>query len=459
MKSSRFLILPMCLGLLFLVSVGVPSKPIDAQENTPSFWFWATAPDGIVAYNPDGQVNLLVESLQFLNATLSGYRFGPDSALLQDDENFYWVTSDSARKFSIDWRIGDYNLQPTDFRPPYVLMSAPQTAVASVILNLRNFQVTALSGNAILPRFLPDGETLRYITYQRENSQIVGTTLWEINLATGYQTILHEHAGRPNVMYSTPDGLQWWLVYNFNVNDPTAAEVFTIGDPNPEYTEWMAAGTAYVIGEWLFHSPPCPAQCATEILSLTSSSPLRYEVPYSLYWPTSFHHFSDDSIWLHSYSDAIFQDTNGKIFELGNIRWITGSLFSEDGRWAVAGSPTWETINVWYLPYREVMFELPRDSFDTNVQFFDNTVFVTIPEQSYQPRKFPPLIAWRDYDSPNGGMSVRLPDLPGTFFQAISDGNVLYVAPEHGIYLYSASQNTLTELVPQAQPIILNELQ
>jgi hypothetical protein len=458
MKIFRFLILPLCLGLL-LMGVSAKITPIDAQEATT--WFWATTPDGIVAYNPDGQVNLLVESLQFLNATLSGYRFGPDSALLQDDENFYWVTSDSARKFSIDWRIGDYSLQPTDFRSPYVLMSTPQTTVASVILNLRNFRVTPLAGNAILPRYLPDGETLRYITYQRENSQIIGTTLWEIDLATGYQTILHEHAGRPNVMYSTPDGLQWWLVYNFRPSDPTVAEVVTIGDPNPEYTEWIAAGTAHISDEWLFHVLPCPDQCTTEAYLLSQTPHLRFELPTNQVIFRNLYHFPDDSLWLSTYSKDILLDPTGKAIDLGEVR-----SFSRDGRWAVAYSPSNSFLefpyefHIWYLPYRAIMFELQIDWFIADIQFFENTVFVSVEDRDFIPEKYGShIVAWRDYDSPTGGANVTFPDLPGTFFQPVHDGNILYVAPEFGIYLYSASQNVLTELVPQAQPITLDELQ
>ncbi len=448
---------------LFALVAALSPTPTRAQDDPSTTWYWATTPEGLVAYTADGDVNLIFQEGVFLNVSLSGYRFANDSALLQKGEDFFWATSDSAQKFPIELNAAIHDLHPIDFNLPYLLMGSPQSSVTSIVLDIENFQAIPLSGNALIPRFLPDGQTLRYVTYQRENEQIVGTTLWEINLATGHQTVLHQHEGRPNTMYSSPNGSQWWFVYNFRLGDPSGAEVMTIGEPSSRYTQWIADNTAYIVDEWLFHDLPCPSQCATEVYLLTEEPNLRYQLSNSHYVPRSIYHFADDSLWLSGPSGVRLVDSGGKVFDLGQTAWgVRGPLFSNDGRWAISISHSVgyvefpRTLYIWYLPHRAIMFELQLE-WSAEVQFFGTTVLVIVDNRGYL--KGSAFVAWRNYDSPTGASSIALPDLLGTFFQPVANGNVLYFEAQSGIYLYAAAQNSLTELVPQGQPIIIQELE
>lgn len=435
--------------LCILISLSLAPAPSVAQAET--VWYWATTPEGLVAYTADGQVNPISTDPIFAGNDYFTARLADDTAILRGGGAFYLVTSETTQNLPIPPSV--LQLRPYSYRHPYVVLMETETILPAAVLNVETFEVVGLAGELPSPpRFLPDGVMLRYVGVEFTDGQFVSPTLYEQNLITGELIELLPLVDDGLVM-SSADGMYWW------VTDETGT-MQTIGDPDPQYTAWLQSDQAEVHGDWIWrHDPGCQTNCNLWGYSLVDGSTFTLTLPDLMSsFPDKIGFLPDGSIAFIGTTDMRrlwLQNPDGTLLELGEVDYMntTGEYFSPDGQWAVAAGRTAEgdmTIRLWDLPKREIVYEAPFSDFTYHV-FAGDTVALYYDGQArvlYSNGKAAAL----------DGYTSTLYQYPDNFFQVLSGGQAFYEHPDGGIYRFDAATESMTLLVPEGRRILINEL-
>lgn len=444
----RKLMLIACL-LLALVAALSPT-PTRAQHDPATVWYWATTPEGWVAYTLDGRMNLLLADPALIDGDFGGRRLTNQTALLGGQDEYYYATSETIKAFP-HTSVFEY-MTASEYRYPFLLRWATETPdIGGAVLNVETGETQRLRDGMLTspaPLFLSDGYMLRYVTIEETTYK---TTLWERDLFTGVDKMLLEYEGKSYIV-TIPNGEQWWMAYNYDSETGQFKDVMTYGDNiNHNFTELIlqSSGTVYD-NSYFAYDKSCVADCELRVYPLDriGIDSFTYQQPPSEFLPSDVHLFPDDSalyfagpatkggsIWL--------LETNGNNIQLG---WfdphVMGRLeYSEDGRWATALEPlengSYQYV-LWYLPRREKVFaaqlEHPQAVFQGDtVLIFENT------------REY--AVYWCGATE-----AVDLTQFPSNAFSILGDeGKLLYEALEGGIYLFDPKTYTSTLLVPNGR--------
>lgn len=438
--------------LVFLIITIVatpPPTPTTAQ--TEAVWYWATTPEGLVAYTADGQANLVYAGPDFYDTKYFAARLTNDTAILRGGDTFYRVTAETAQIIPLASSI--LRLRPYSYRHPYVVLMETETILPAAVLNVETLEVIGMAGELPnLPYFLADGTTLRYVGAELTNGQIVSSTLYQQNLVSSELIELMSIPINAQVINSS-DGMYWWVM------DETGT-MQTIGDPDPQYTEWLQAGQAEVHGDWLWHQDPaCNEDCTLDGYSLVDDTTFTLNLPDGMFnFPDTIGLFPDGSAIFIGTTDVRrmwLQNPDGTLLELGEVDYMNsvGDRFSADGQWAVAAGRTPEgdmTTRLWDLPKREIVFEAPFSDFTYHV-FAGDTVALYYDSQAR-------TLYWNGNAFRLDLYTSTLYQYPDNFFEVLSGGQALYEAPDGGIYRFDAATESMTLLVPGGKYISVYDL-
>lgn len=446
------------LMLILLIGAFNPT-PSHAQDDTP-LWFWATTPDGLVAYTLDGQINVLTDDAVLQDVPFPGTRLTADSALIFDDENrvVYRVTPTTVTPSApLDEQFDVF--RPLEYRHPYVLFTGVRVFPSAGILNVETMEVSPLTG-FVFPHaphivFLDD-TTLRYYSYaDAAPGNDTPSTLWERDLVTGEETpLLNFDYGSYRVFYSQ-DGQQWWVVGLFDPDTQMTEEITTYGDVNPDVTTAVQNLDSIVKYDWVVTMDAfCEADCPVSISPLAGGEARTFTLPTnnSGQFPVIQTVLDDGTLLLyHISSETLYRlDPSGNLLELGQAdtlhmtpflpppttQWLVTVNEQEDGSF---------TYRLWDFAAGELIQEAPLENF-IGITYSTNSVL---------------LVNGRYFSLYTGDTMYDLSAHPGRFFQPLAKAQTLYWgSPDEpsGIYLYDAPSDTLTMLVPEGQPIRLAEL-
>lgn len=440
------------LALMLIIGAGLPT-PTRAQSDAETVWYWATTPEGWVAYTLDGRMNLLLADSTLIEGSFGGSRLTNQTALLGGQDEYYYATSETIKAFP-HTSVFEY-MTASEYRYPFLLRWATETPeIGGAVLNVETGETQELRDTLMIypsPRFLPDGHTLRYVSFERPvNPSVYNTTLWERDLVTGEEKALlrFENTGQPFVVTDL-NGENWWVALDLDTELQQFGRVETYGDNiNPDFTDLVRQASGMTIDDSYFsYDRNCVANCEINVYPLgrIGIDSFTYQLPPSVSGPGSIHLFPDDSLlyygWRGGSSGPIWLlETNGNNIQLGWFDpYVMGRLeYSEDGRWAAALEPLenggYQYV-LWYLPRREKVFaaqlERPQAAFQGDT--------VLIYEQNHEY-----AVYWR-----GANQAVDLRNFPSNAFYIVGDeGKLLYEALEGGIYLFDPKTYTSTLLVP-----------
>lgn len=286
------LLIPLLFGfILTRFPADTPPQPITSD----AAWTWVNTDSQIVAIHPDGTSNIIYDQPnRFLDRNLLGWHLSATQGLLllnEDDFNIYMVvTPHEVQIVPLDVPMRGW---PVEIQLPYVLVMSHGSHNTPYVLNVETLEVQALSG--YMPaweseglRFLPDGETARYLSYD-EVFNDSGVTLWEHNLTTGEETALlsQDHAPVSSItrgnfpvslednlaLLASPDGQAWWLADGWIPYSDTAAEtdgsyqtLQTFGDTDERITAALYNGLIWSKGAgWVIvYDSSCLPDCSRE---------------------------------------------------------------------------------------------------------------------------------------------------------------------------------------------------
>ncbi len=453
----RNVILPI-LMLVLLIGPFHPT-PTHAQDNV-TLWFWATTPEGLVAYTLDGQINVLTDDAVLQDIPFPGIRLAADSALIFDDENrvVYRVTSTTITASApLDEQFDVF--RPLQYRHPYLLFTGVRVFPSAGILNVETMEVSPLTGfvfpNAPHMVFVDD-TTLRYYSFSDpKGATEAPSTLWERNLVTGEETALLDFDYASYRVFYSQDGQQWWVVGMYNRETQMADEVTTYGDVNPDVAAMLQTLDTYLTDDWLVTIDTfCAADCPVSIVPLAGGEPRTLTMPINnpgqlLRINTS---LADGTLLLYDIPSETFYrlDPSGNLLVLGqaDTRHMAPFLPPPTTQWVVTVNEQEDgslTYRLWDFAAGELIQEAPLENF-IGITYSTNSLL---------------LVNGRYFSLYTGDTMYDLSTHPGYFFQPLANAQTLYSgSPDEpqGIYLYDAPSDTLTMLVPEGQAIRLAEL-
>lgn len=486
---SRALIF--ALALMLVIGAGF-ATPTRAQNETETTWYWATTPEGLVAYNPTGEINLLLAGSDLQTLLLAGFRTSSQTALLWDHATFYQV-SESAVLQTYPMISMFFNFQFVTYRHPYMTLSNGEPEGPGYVLNIETSEIKQLSGGDLLwypPVILADGHTLRYVStdpvpYPEHDGVF---SLRELDLETGQEKVLladdADDGPIPDVVHS-PDGEQWWMASDYDRDNGVFRRIQTFGVTDQQYTDWFQQNHAFVSDDQIWHfNIPCVDDCRVDVFSFDDIPPFSIQLPTMLVTPNSYlqfyvhaiYRFADDSVILNAYIDGIASDvvsrfwlpsmngSDGEWLELGWLRLQEGTNtvwdsqnFSEDGRWALALNKTDDgkvSARLWRLSHREIAFEIPlAEHQSVTWRHSGETVFIYVMD-AWAKRVQTVILRGMG----NGPYYL---DATWNFFEILADGSILYERlpgsqSTQGIYRLEGNNfNQHTLLVPDGKPLYL----
>ncbi|MBI5929029.1 MAG: hypothetical protein HY862_06960 [Chloroflexi bacterium] len=454
-------ILPIITLALMLAGFSI-STPTHAQENVT--WFWATTPDGLVAYTLDGQINQVLADSTLNEAPLQGTRLSSDTALLYDEASrtVYFASSDTVASVSLDEQFDVFSV--VEYRPSYVLFTGARLFPAAGILNVETMQIAPLTGYVypILDPFVfVDDATLRYFSYSDSTAaRDTPSTLWERDLVTGAETALLELDYAAIRVFHSQDGQQWWLAGPPDRTTHQYESIATYGEVNPATTAIMQQlGSQIRFDQIVTLDFMCEVACPITITPLAGGETRSYTLPQSsLSSLQILARLDDGTLLVYEYSQAELYrlDPIGGLTDLGQTSSLylgRQALLSKDGHWGITlGQPddtdaSTLTYRLWNMTTGQLVYEAPLDHFVT-ATFAQDTVLIL------NGRYFSLYYADTRYD---------LSAYESYFFQPLEKGHVLYQSTPNqaitqGVYLYDAADDTLTLVLPEGRGIPLQEL-
>ncbi len=447
------------LPILMLILLIGAFNPTHAQDNA-TLWFWATTPEGLVAYTLDGQINVLTDEAVPQDIPLPGTRLAADSALIFDDENrvVYRVTPTTVTTSApLDEQFDVF--RPLQYRHPYLLFTGVRVFPTAGILNVETMEVSPLTGfvfpNAPHMVFVND-TTLRYFSYaDAAPGNDTPSTLWERDLVTDEETALLSFDYASYRVFYSQDGQQWWVVGMYNRETQMADEVTTYGDVNPDVGAMLQTLDTYLTNDWLVTIDTfCAADCPVSIVPLAGGEPRTLTIPINnpgqlLRINTS---LADGTLLLyHIPSENLYRlDPSGNLLVLGQADTLHMAPFlpPPTTQWVVTVNEQEDeslTYRLWDFAAGELVQEAPLENF-IGITYTPHSIL---------------LVNGRYFSLYTGDTMYDLSTHPGYFFQPLANAQTLYSgSPDEpqGIYLYDAPTDTLTMLVPEGQAIRLAEL-
>ncbi len=432
--------------LTTLMLIALSPTPTHAQNDPATTWYWATAPEGLVAYTADGQANLIYAGPEFYGTDYLSARLTHDTALIRGGDVYYLATSETARIIPLAPALN--NLRPFAYHHPYVLLVETETVMPGAVLNIETFEAVALADELFNPpALMPDGITLRYVGVTFSDGQFLSPTLYEQNIATSELSTVMTLA--PNTPFvNSGDGRFWWVT-------DESGTFQAIGDPDPQFTAWLQSGEAEVHGDWLWHlSPTCEPTCTLDIVSLVDDATFTLTLPDGMVtFPDRLEILPDGSIGFVGTAATRrlwLQNPDGTLLELGEIDYgiIGGEFIAPDAQWAVAMGRTAEggpTVRLWDLPKRAVVYEAPFSDFAYHLFAGDTVAFYHDGRSQ--------MLYWNGTATPLDAFASTLYQYPDNFFQILSGGHAFYQHPDGGIYRFDAATQELSLLVPAGKYI------
>lgn len=489
LRALPLLLIPLLVGLVILPS---DDNSIPPTPTSDAAWTWVNTDSQIVAIHPDGTTNIIYDQPdRFLDRNLLGWRLSATQGLLllnEDDFNIYMVvTRHEVQIVPLDVPMSGW---PVEIQLPYVLVMSHGSHNTPYVLNIETLEVQALTG--YMPaweseglRFLPDGETVRYLSYDEELNDS-GVTLWERNLTTGEETALlsQDHTPVSSIvrgnfsvslednlaLLASPDGQAWWLADGWTPNHDTPAEtdgsyqtLQTFGDTDERITEALYDGLIWSKGAgWVIaYDSSCNPDCAREFsaYALSGGGTITYRnvepdtVPTQIRTMTSEGQLlgtdAQGRLWLYDADSAAYlgsySRTTGDYAEFHefNGRWIlTEQVLEGDER----------LYQLWDVPSHQVVFEQTA-----SLGFYPKYQADRVLLCQYQTQCFL-------YDA----ATQQTFTIPGDFadyrFDLLSNTRVLFeVGPDSaglasGIYLLDVAIGESQLLVPAGRTVIYNPL-
>ncbi|MBZ0315737.1 MAG: hypothetical protein K8L91_04900 [Anaerolineae bacterium] len=478
------------LALMLIIGAGFPT-PTRAQSDPETMWYWATTPDGIVAYTPDGEVNLILADTQLQHTKLTAYRTSAETALMWNDTVFYQVSQNAVlQTYPMIPIFLEY--QSIIYRHPYLVLYNNDPSLVGYVLNIETSEITLLSGMELRwsPVMLADGHTLRYISTDLPTPYIQDELVYSLrerDLVTGQEVVLvtgdnTKAPSLPEILHS-PDGEQWWLANNYDNEQAAYTTIQTFGVVNPSFTDWIKQGRATIRNNqlWVF-SEQCEIACTLEVYPFDGGTPYTVKLPDLAIAPHPHMRFSiravqklmDDTVILNASVQAIGSNvgtwlwipiennTDGEWLELGRVSSdeislrIWGGTFSESDRWALAFNLNEDdsaTLRLWRLSHREMVFKMVVAG-QQNIRWQHAGETVVIHIVDYANDSAQTVILAGIENGP-----YYFTDATWNFFEILADGSVLYErlpGPEstQGIYRLGGSDlNEHTLVVPNGTPI------
>lgn len=448
------------LSIIMLALLICPFRPTHAQDD-PSLWFWATTPDGLVAYTLDGQINTLSEDTTLYELRFRGTRLTAETALFYDEETrMIYLATPTTLTTSAPLDEQQFDLfRPLQYRHPYVLFTGARVFPSAGILNVATMEVSPLTGfvfpNAPHIVFVDD-TTLRYYSYSDPApGDDTPSTLWERDLVTGEETALLDlDYGSYRAFYSL-DGQHWWIVGPFNPDTQMAEKITTYGDVNPEVTAAVQTLNSIIRDDWLVTMDPfCEVDCPVSISPLAEGEARTFTLPSNNpgQFPVIQVVLDDGTLLFYHISTETFYrlDPAGDLLELGQADTLHLAPFlpPPSAQWVVTmkeaedGSLTYQLLDI---ATAEMLFEAPFQAFLSTTYAADSVLIAN----------------GSDFSLYTEDTMYDLSAHPGYFFQPLANAQTLYRGgPDEppGIYLYDAPSDTLTMLVPEGQAIGLDEL-
>ncbi|KAB2863179.1 MAG: hypothetical protein F9K46_06135 [Anaerolineae bacterium] len=154
---SRLLIF--ALALMLIIGAGFPT-PTRAQSDAETVWYWATTPEGLVAYTLDGEINLVLPSNELAGVSFSARPLTETLTLLTSKTISYLMTPDevintfTAQQYPYLY----YGGTGETYSRPYLIIWSEEPTRWVRILNTETGESQELNGGALGLRLLSDGQ-------------------------------------------------------------------------------------------------------------------------------------------------------------------------------------------------------------------------------------------------------------------------------------------------------------
>lgn len=451
------------LALMLIIGAGFPT-PTRAQNDSDATWYWATTPEGIVAYTLDGEINLVLPSDEFANVSLTERHLADNMTLLASRKMLYVVTP----KKIINIFAGDYSSR-TYFGGTGEIYSHPYLIIWSVpsrwgvVQNVETGERHELKDVASDPRLLSDGQTIRYVA--EEYSVYLALTdrnLIEYSLVTQGETVLYSFdlaKGSPFIA-SSDDGMLWLIGYTPDLQNHTFAQIDTVGDISQVFIDWLLRGEATIDDNYVVaFDKNCNMYCSVRLYPFNSNEVYQILLP-GLASPPPLHitPFSDGSYFIQDFIGNTlwgwYRTRQGDLNSVGIMRPNGASIipnipYTQDEHWVLALADTYHEyiLNLWDLQTARIVVGIPIDkASEHRYSILSNQDTVLLKRDNK---------AWKVFDSTDNTL-VDIRNEQNDYFHVLPHGQLLFEAPEGGIYLFHANTEATTLLVPKgsaASPI------
>ncbi|MBZ0315738.1 MAG: hypothetical protein K8L91_04905 [Anaerolineae bacterium] len=444
------------LALMLVIGAGFPT-PTRAQNDPETIWYWATTPEGIVAYTLDGEINLVLPSNEFATTRLSSHFLSDNKTLLASYETFYVATpNEILLRFPQISSSNMYLYEALIYAYPYVVLWDPIRVKNGVVLNAETGQTSLLQIDPLTPRILADRHTLRYVggLYSSDNIRI-STHIFEYDLVSHTETSLYEFETDEGWAYSSADGVVWLIGYEYDYEQHTYSRIDTVGDVSPVMIDWLLQGQA-VIEENLViaFDKNCRASCSARLYPLNTDEVYRIILPHLTTPPPQlFTTFSNGSYFVQDFvGDTLFEwiyTPTGDVVSLGitgqpGLPIIPSYPFTEDQNWSLALEDLYDKymLRIWDLNKLAISLEIPIEKSAEHLYKIESNANTILLKRDNK--------AWQVYDA-SEKVLVDISNYRDRFFQILPNGQLFYEAPEGGIYLFDAKLQTMTLLVPNGR--------
>ncbi|KAB2863180.1 MAG: hypothetical protein F9K46_06140 [Anaerolineae bacterium] len=249
---------------------------------------------------------------------------------------------------------------------------------------------------------------------------------------------------------SSEDGLVWLIGYGHDWAKNTFTQLDSIGNVSPILMDWLSNGEAVIQDNFIIaFDKYCGSYCSIRLYPLNGYDARRVVLPPQVSPPFYFFDaFSDDSFLIQDYVGetlwAWLRTADNRWLSLGIIGtqdWNTIRVQSiHDDQWALAlvDEYYYYKLRLWNLRRAEIAFEIRVEKSLDHYDVWSSGDSVLIRRNNE---------AWKFYSAAENKL-INVENFQDSKFQILPNGQLLYQAPEGGIYLVDAKTELTTLLVP-----------